>query len=213
MTGCASGVILAGGASRRMGRDKAWVQVQGQPLVERVIARLSQVCDETIVVTNNPERYQHLSVRLVQDALPERMPLVGLYSGLQAAKFEFAVVVACDMPFLNPALLKYMLTLAEGYDAIIPSAWDVRDLKARTRDHMSVKDRELHPLHAVYSKACLGPIEVQLLAGKRRVVDFYPEVNIRVVSTDEANAIDPRRLSFFNANTPELLKRAQLLSG
>ncbi len=209
----ASGVILAGGASRRMGRDKAWVEFQGQPLVERVIARLSQVCDETIVVTNVPEPYRHLRVQVVADVLPDRLPVVGIYSGLRAAKFEHAIVVACDMPFLNPALLEYMLTLAEGYDLVIPSAWDVRDLKARTRERTSVKGCELHPLHAVYYKGCLGAIEAQLLARKRRVVDFYPEVNIRVVSTEEVNAIDPQGLSLFNANTPELLARAQLLRG
>ena len=108
MTGI-SAIILAGGESRRMGSNKALLSLDGQPLIARTAACLRPLADELIVVTNTPEAYQFLvadfAARLIPDALPARSALVGLYSGLRMARGDLALAVACDMPFLNPALL------------------------------------------------------------------------------------------------------------
>ncbi len=208
-----------------MGRDKAWVEVHGRALIEHVRARLEQVCAEIIVVANDPAPYQKLTVPIVSDILPGHGSLGGIYSGLHAAQFDRAIVVACDMPFLNPALLGHMIALAGEYDVIVPSAenpWPParRAPKAapdtprgrpdaRPAHPPTAKDFNLHPLHAVYTKQCLGPIEARLNAGDLRVISFYPDVRVRVLSQSELERWDPQHLSLFNANTPELLALAE----
>ncbi len=195
--------------SRRMGRDKAWVEVGGRPLIRRVIDQLETVCDEIVVVVNDPAGYSTLGARLTGDIFPDKGSLGGIYSGLVAARFDRAVVVACDMPFLNPRLLAYMLDLAYDHDVVIPSAPDESKPARLKTDRPTAKDSNLHPLHAVYSKNCIGPIQARLAAGDLRVISFYPDVSVRVVTTDELDRLDPERLSLFNANTPEQVTLAE----
>jgi molybdopterin-guanine dinucleotide biosynthesis protein A len=207
----ASGIILAGGESRRMGRDKAWIEFDGKPLIERVADALERLTSELIVVTNNPKPYERLDARLVSDMLPGNGSLGGIYSGLHAARFKYSLVVACDMPFLNPALLKYLLSLAAKYDVVIPSAPDPSKPKKEKSTKPTAKDADLHPLHAVYSKKCLTPIESALQNGDRRMISFHPAVRVRIVTQIEIEQFDPNHLSLFNANTPEELARAQTI--
>ena len=209
MTGI-SAIILAGGESRRMGSNKALLSLDGQPLIARTAACLRPLADDLIVVTNTPEAYQFLvadfAARLIPDALPARSALVGLYSGLRMARGDLrisgsthisALAVACDMPFLNPALLGFMLTLAQaGYDVVVPQ---VNDL--------------LEPLHAVYRPAsCTPAVERHLLAGDRRMISFYAAVQVCQVTAADVARFDPGRLSFVNVNTPEEWKRWQMFS-
>ncbi len=217
----ASGIILAGGQSRRMGRDKAWIELQGRPLIEHVLARLEQVCAEIIVVANDQAPYAQLAARVVGDILPGHGSLGGIYSGLHAAQFERAIVVACDMPFLTPALLRHMLTLAEEHDVVVPSAansWQpVRPTRDKSKERSgnlpTAKDSNLHPLHAVYAKPCLGPIEARLRAGDLRIISFYPDVRVRVLTQAELERLDSQHLSLFNANTPDQLALAETWAG
>ncbi len=212
-----SGIILAGGLSRRMGRDKAWVEFQGRPLIERVIDRLREVCQEIIVVANDQEPYKKLGTRLVSDILPGKGSLGGIFSGLSAAEFDRAVVVACDMPFLNPDLLRFMLTLGHEYDVVVPGIADEAKStppsggEAKSK-RPTAKDSGLHPLHAVYSKRCMTPIEARLRAGDLRIISFYPDVRVRVLNEAEIHEYDPAHLSLFNANTPEQLALAETLT-
>lgn len=200
MTGI-SAIILAGGESRRMGSNKALLSLDGQPLIARTAACLRPLADELIVVTNTPEAYQFLvadfAARLIPDALPTRSALVGLYSGLRMARGDLALAVACDMPFLNPALLGFMLTLAQaGYDVVVPQVDDL-----------------LEPLHAVYRPAsCTPAVERHLLAGDRRMISFYAAVQVCQVTAADVARFDPGRLSFVNVNTPEEWKRWQMFS-
>ena len=192
MTGI-SAIILAGGESRRMGSSKALLSLDGQPLIARTAACLRPLADELIVVTNTPEAYQFLvadfAARLIPDALPARSALVGLYSGLRMARGDLALAVACDMPFLNPALLGFMLTLAQAVDDL------------------------LEPLHAVYRPAsCTPAVERHLLAGDRRMISFYAAVQVCQVTAADVARFDPGRLSFVNVNTPEEWKRWQMFS-
>lgn len=190
-----SAVILAGGQSRRLGMDKAFAQVGGVPIIERVVRRVCQISDDTLIVTSRPESYRHLGVRLVEDIWPGKGSLGGIYSGLGAARHEQSLVVACDMPFLDPKLLRFMVLLSEDFDVVIPNP-----------------DGLLEPLHAVYSRTCLKHIESLLHAGDLRIVDFLSQVQVRYIERAEVDIFDPHHYSLFNVNTPEDLERAQCLA-
>jgi molybdopterin-guanine dinucleotide biosynthesis protein A len=177
------GVILAGGASQRMGRIKALLPVGETTLIEAVIARLREACPEILIVTNTPELYRHLGIPMVPDALPGRQSLVGIYTGVLHADGP-VFVCACDMPFLNPALIRYLGSLADGVDVVIP------------RHH-----GEYEPLHAVYTEACLEPIR-RCAMRQGRNTGFLGEVRVRVVEFEEIRRFDPDLRSFANVNTP-----------
>ena len=191
-----SGVILAGGQSRRLGTDKAFLPILGQPLVARTVQKLAVLSDDVIVVTNEPALYAalRLPVRLVGDELPGQGALVGIYSGMKVARHPQTLVVACDMPFLCLPLLRYMTTLAAEYDVVIPELGGM-----------------FEPLHAVYGRACLQPMARLLAAGEHQIIAFFPEVRVRAIDQSEIDAFDPDRLSFLNVNTREDWERAQLI--
>jgi len=184
-------IVLAGGKSLRLGREKALEEIGGCSLIERVIERLSLLGNEIIVVTSSIDQLPDLGVKRVIDSYPGKGNLVGIYSGLKEAASSHALVVGCDMPFLNVALLRHLTTLSPGFDVVIPRV-----------------DDELEPLHAVYSKDCLAPIEATLGEGKRRIVDFFPAVRVRYIEKAEIERFDPQHLSFFNINSEADLERA-----
>ena len=194
-----SGIILAGGLSRRLGRDKALEPFQGQPLISRVMARLSALTNETVVVVNNEARGEELGLpkdaKTAVDIYPDSGSLGGIFTGLAAATNDWSFVVACDMPFLNAGLIGYMLTLRDGCDAIVP-----------------VPDGYPEPTHALYSKACLPHIERRLKARQLKIAGFFDDARVRYVGADEIDRFDSERLSFFNVNTPEDLSRALKLA-
>ena len=183
-----SGIVLAGGQSRRLGRDKSLLEIEGQPLLVRTVHTLTALSDDLIVVTNAPERYAPLGlpVRFVADEKPGVGSLMGLYSGLKAAHHPYALVVACDMPFLNPALLRYLLSLTAGYDIVIPR-----------------RDGLAEPLHAVYSRACLPAMDRVLRQGRRQIIAFFDQVRVRWVEESEIAPFDSQGFSFLNINTPQ----------
>ncbi|MCK4964769.1 MAG: molybdenum cofactor guanylyltransferase [Dehalococcoidia bacterium] len=187
-------IVLAGGESLRFGREKALEEMGGRSLIERVIERLSLLGNEIIVVTSSSNQLPDLGVKMVIDSYQGKGNLVGIYSGLKDAASSHALVVGCDMPFLNVALLRHLTTLSPGFDVVIPKVAD-----------------ELEPLHAVYSKNCLAPIEATLGEGKRRIVDFFPTVRVRYVEKAEIERFDPQHLSFFNINSEADLERARML--
>jgi molybdopterin-guanine dinucleotide biosynthesis protein A len=192
----ASVVVLAGGQSSRYGSDKAFLPLQGLPLVARTVHKLAPLSDDLIVVTNDPALYAPLAlpVRLVPDDKPGQGALMGLFSGLKAARHAHALVVACDMPFLSLPLLRYLLSLAEGFDVVIPRV-----------------DGFLEPLHAVYGRSCL-PLMARLLdQGQHQIRSFFHEVRVRIVEAEEVDAYDPYHFSFINVNTPADWERVQRL--
>jgi molybdopterin-guanine dinucleotide biosynthesis protein A len=188
-----SGIVLAGGESRRMGRNKALMELEGQTLIARVLDRLSLLCDELIIATNDVELYADLPARVVPDVIVGRGALGGIHAGLTAMRNQRAIVVACDMPFLNPPLLRYMTVVAPGYDVVVPRL-----------------DQYYEPLHAVYSVSCVEPIAQLLAQGPRRIVDLYQRVRVREVTRAEVRLFDAD-LSFFNVNTPEEWAEVQRL--
>jgi len=197
-------LVLAGGQSRRMGRDKAFLDFAGRPLIERVIERVQCVCDETIIVANDSERYAHFGLRVVRDVYPGKGSLGGAFSGLQASSAEHALVVACDLPFLNDALLRYLVALAPQADVVIPRSHAPfgKSRHALGYERLAVKESGLQATQAIYSKSCLEPMKARILADDLRIINFFDEVRVRVVEPDEVARFDPQMLSFVNVNSP-----------
>ncbi len=193
-----SGIILAGGRSRRLGRDKAVELFGGQPLIRRVIDRIESLTGEIVVVVADTRRGADLPLavrhRTVVDIYPEKGSLGGIFSGLSGAGKEWGLVAACDMPFLNRRLIEYMLTLREGWDAVVPRPGAYPE-----------------PTHALYAKSCLPQIEARLQANDLKISNFFDAVRVRYVGEAEIRQFDPELHSFFNINSPEDLARAQAL--
>jgi molybdopterin-guanine dinucleotide biosynthesis protein A len=185
-----SGIVLAGGQSERMGRDKALMELGGQTLIARVLDRLSPLCDELIISAKEVDLYQDLAAQVVADLLSVPGPLSGIHAGLVAMRSDSAIVVACDMPFLNLPLLRFMSTIALGFDVVVPRI-----------------DGNFEPLHAVYRASCIEPIEQVLADGPQRVVALYERVRVREIHESEVELFDAKR-SFFNVNTPADWERA-----
>ena len=190
-----SGAILIGGKSRRMGRDKALLQLRGRPLVSRVCEAVGQVTDELLLVGATAERDIGCPGKRVADTGPGKGPLVGIRTALSAARYDYCLVVACDMPFLSIDLLHYMRGQARGWDVVVP----------RSRDG-------LEPMHAIYSRSCLEPIAAMLETNELCPLDLFPSVHTRYIALEEITAFHHGELSFFNVNTPADLAFAQRLA-
>ena len=186
--------INAGGKSSRMGTDKSFVPLLGKPMIEHVLERVSDLGQlETILVTNKPELYAHLGLPMFSDALPDKGSLGGIYTALLNSRGEYTLCVACDMPFLNPALLRHMIALISAEtDVIVPTV-----------------DGYPEGLHAIYSQRCLEPIRRKLEADRLKIIGFYDEVRVRTLDEAQWQPFDPRGLSFRNINTPDELRDAQ----
>jgi len=196
-----TGLILAGGASQRMGRPKAQVELSGQTILDRIRSKLTPICREIILATNRPTDFFDCDLEIVQDLVPGRGPLGGLATGLFFAHYPWTLVMACDLPFVKPELLTLLaqkaLTAPHGPRALIPqhaAGWE--------------------PLVAVYSKSCLKAA-LKLLAHERpRLQDLRRQgVVFQFVTEEELVKFDPDLISFINLNTPEDLERARDLLG
>ncbi len=192
-------VIQAGGRSSRMGQDKALMPFLGTPLIERVLTRLESLADEIIITTNRPEGYRYLGIRLVPDVIPERGALGGLLTALTAARHALVAVVACDLPFANPAILaaaRDRLLADPSLDAVLP----------RT-------EHGLEPLYAVYRReTCLPLVQAAIEADQWRAIAWHPQANIATLEGEALQALDPRGLAFRNVNTPEEFRQAEALA-
>ena len=194
-------VILAGGRSRRLGRDKAVEPFAGEPLIRRVIRRASHGSSarHVVVVVADPDRAAALPLDddhlTAVDVFPDCGSLGGIYTGLNAASTEWSLVTACDMPFLSGPLLARMAALRDGVDAVVP-----------------VVEGRPEPTHALYTRRCLPAIEKRLRAGQLKISGFFDDVAVRYVPENEVRNYDPDLLSFFNINRPEVLIRAMELA-
>lgn len=181
-----TGLVLAGGASQRMGRDKAFLELDGRTLIGIIVERMAAVCDEVIIVAGDTSSYRDLGASTAVDRFQDVGVLGGLHAGLSAASHQLTLAVGCDMPFLKPELLRAFAAWAEGYDVAV----------LRHNGY-------LEPLHGAYRRTCLPPIESAIRAGKRRVISFFPYVHVRAVTAAEVACLDPHLESFRNINTPE----------
>ena len=193
----ATGIVLAGGRGSRLGGvDKAQLEIAGATTLDRVRAALAPLVAETIVVCNDDAPAGTPSVRLVRDPEPHAGVLPALLAALSEATQPLGVLVACDMPFLNPALLRRLLELGSDHDVVIPAVGG-----------------QLQPMHAVYRRdRCRDAIAAALARGDRRMISFLDGLRVRRVDEAEARALDPELRSFFNINTPEDLAEARRLA-
>ncbi len=185
--------ILAGGKSSRMGQDKSFVELDGKPLIEHVISRTADLGQtETFIGTNRPDDYMHLGLRVVSDILSDKGALGGIYTAIHENPSDYTLVIACDMPFVNPDVLLLMLNLCTDHDVVVPRI-----------------DGYPQGLHALYKKTCLPYIREKLDANRLKVIGFYESVKIRYLDESDYQAIDPDGRSFTNLNTPDQLADAQ----
>ena len=188
-------VIQAGGESRRMGRNKALVPFLGQPLIERVIAKVKPIADEILITSNSPESLAYLNVPTFPDVLPGRGALGGLYSAFSFAKHPTVAVVACDMAFVNTPLLaaERDLLLERMAEGVVPE----------TRSGFE-------PFHAVYCREpCLEAVKAALEAGQKRADSWFWKIHVVYFPINLLTMYDPLGIAFLNLNTPEELKQAE----
>ncbi len=197
-----TGIILAGGKSRRMGYNKALLRIGNQTIIQRTLVSLKQVTSSQLIVTNFPEEYEFLNILMKSDILPGKGAFGGIYTGLSASETPYCLVVACDMPFLNVDFLRYMTQIvkepalgeAKGYDIVIPK-----------------HSKGYEPLCAIYAKICMPHIEKLLKANRLKITEVFQDVRVREISESEIKNYveypdedgDAEDRIFFNINTQE----------
>ena len=193
-----TGIILAGGKSSRLGRDKAWEDVGGQRIIDRVIGALQSSCDEVLIIGDRPERQNELSlpkcIQYRSDELKGRGSIGGLYTGLKSSDTLWSLVVACDMPFISRELIRFMLSIISKNrcDAIVP-----------------VINGRYQPTHALYNSTCIPFIEKNISSGNFRMDSYFDEIYLEEISEDVINSIKGAELSLFNVNTEDDLFTAR----
>jgi molybdopterin-guanine dinucleotide biosynthesis protein A len=193
----AAGVILAGGRSRRMGRNKALMRLGDAAIIEHVIRLMRRVTADVLIISNTPDLYQPFGLPVYTDIITEAGALSGLHAGLTYARYDAVVCVGCDMPLLQPELLSYLVEIAGEYDAVVPYINEADEAAPI-----------FQTLSAVYSKRCLPVVNQMLAEGELRLHALYKRISVRTVSPEEWRVFDPHGLSFFNINTPEDFEKA-----
>jgi molybdopterin-guanine dinucleotide biosynthesis protein A len=179
-----SAAILAGGQARRFGgTDKSALMVDGRSILDRQLDQLEQVTTDIVIVGGS--RHGLRSARSVADRVPDSGPLGGLHAALSETAGEATIVIACDMPFVSAPLFRHLLALTHEADAVVP----------RT-------ERGYHPLCAAYTRACLTPAAEHLAAGRLKMTDLFEDVRVRIVTTEEIDAIGDHHQLLANVNTP-----------
>jgi len=181
----ATAVILAGGKSSRMGRPKALLPFDNDPLIVHIVRALKSMFAEAVVVAAPEQELPPLPALLVRDEVAYQGPVGGIYYGLKAAQGEFCFVTSCDVAFTNLSLISYLISQISNYDVVVPH-WQER----------------FQPLHAVYRRSVLPLLKEQLERGELRPIFLYDKVRTRKVHEDEIRRLDPEGLSFLNMNTP-----------
>ena len=182
-----------------MGRDKVVETLDNKSLLQWVVSRLSSFNRDIILVTAKGQSFPQLTgypkLKIAADIYPGKGSLGGIYTGLAVSESFHNLVVAGDMPFLNRDLLTYMMQLSADFDVVIPRLGN-----------------EVEPLHAVYSKGCLAPIEYLFKQDNLKIIDFFPSVKVRYIEAEEIDKFDSKHLSFFNINTEKDLETARELA-
>lgn len=191
-------ILLAGGQSSRMGTNKALLPIAGQKNIVRIIEELSLVFPPPILITNQPEDYKELRLRLpmIGDKYPGKGPLAGLHAGLQASPFEENLLVACDMPFASSQLGQFLCSQMEGYDAVVP-----------------LLHGKHHPLFAVYRKSMLPIVKDCLKRDQLRMFDFLERIRVNEIDVENISLELDLEKAFFNMNRPSDFEKAKEWAG
>ena len=181
-----TGVILAGGQSRRMGQPKALLPWQGRTLIDAVVDRLQPVVNEVLIVAKDTAPLAGRGARVVADLRPEPHPLTGLYTGLLLARYDVSFVCACDMPWLDPDMIRRLHGLLDGYDAVAPQHPNGR----------------VEPLHALYARRCAAVLARWPQTGPRTLLDFLGQLYVRIAPPQALDGVEGWAQSLTNLNTP-----------
>lgn len=186
-----SGIILAGGKNTRMGgTNKAFLNLAQGRLIDRVFGVFQELFPEVIIVTNSPLDYVDLEATIVTDIFKDRGSLGGLYTGLFYISNEYGFVAPCDLPHVDGDFIRYMIDSIGKHQIVVPNPPD-----------------GLQPLHGIYSRKTLAPIERLLKAGNLKIIDLYRKVKPLIIPAEIIRRFDPEGRMFFNINAPEDLKR------
>ncbi|MBU5613865.1 molybdenum cofactor guanylyltransferase [Geomonas azotofigens] len=180
-----TGVILVGGKSRRMGRDKAFLELGGRTLFERILDAFRANFSRIILAGNEGERFARYRLPFYDDLFPGSA-LGGLYTGLHYAETDTVFVSSCDLPFPCSRVIGHLCSLTGNSDAVVPRL-----------------AHGYEPLHAAYSRSCLAPVREMLQAGEYSVLDLYPRIGVRDVPESELEAAGAGLDAFLNVNTPQ----------
>jgi molybdopterin-guanine dinucleotide biosynthesis protein A len=187
-----TGIILAGGRSSRMGRDKSLLPWNDSDLMHTVIRKVSQVCDDMVLVSNQARNLAIKDIQIVQDIIPNMGPLGGIHAGLTHARYPLAFVTACDMPYVVPQAVDFLLhEAAEDWDVVIPTCGD-----------------QYEPMFCVYRKTCIPAIETLLKQGGRRIVQIFSVLRVKHIDVEIFRQFDPKLTIFTNINTMEEYEKA-----
>jgi len=181
-----TGILLAGGKSSRMGKDKALIKFGNETFMSNSLKKLNKLFNEVIIVADDESKYDIENIKIIKDIYPGMGPMGGIHTALKSAKNDWIFVIPCDMPMWEPFLVEEILKYREGYDIVVPVI----------KDHME-------PLFALYKKTCLPEIEECLNNNIIKVIELYPLVRTRLLDLEKAHMVDQCTRSFFNINTPE----------
>ena len=187
-----TGVILAGGRNSRIGQNKAFLEIGGKMIIKKTIEIYKKIFDEILIITNTPEDYQYLGLKVYTDLIPNRGSLGGIYTGLHYSKSDYAFFAACDMPFLNERVIRHIIKGARDYDIIVP-----------------YYKHRLHPLHAVYSKRCLPIFKGMVEENRLKIKALFLKFRVKKIADIPETRLPP----FSNINTKEDYKQAIKLQG
>ncbi len=170
-----------------MQRNKAFLELGGRSLVERSLEILQAIFAEVLISSNQLELFESYGVRIIPDLIRDKGPLGGLYTGLSTAVHEVSFFVACDMPFLQANVIRYLAQYVNNeIDVVVPQ-----------------EESGLHPLHAFYRRSCLPLIEDNLKAQDLKIIDFYSKCRVRYVEFPELAPLGNLSKIFCNINTPK----------
>ena len=189
-----TGIILTGGKNTRMGTNKAFLDINGERLIDRTVRIFKDLFGELILSTNSPLDYLDHDGVIVTDIIKDKGALGGIYTGLFFASHEHAFVSACDMPFLNKPFIEYMIEHRGDNDIVVPRS-----------------SNGLQPLHAIYSRRCLPAIKRIIDRGELKITGFYKGLKTLEIPEDVIKSYDPEEKMFFNVNTQKDLEQISSL--
>ncbi len=178
-----SSFIIAGGQSRRFGQDKALYPYQGRPLIGYAIETAKKAFGRVAIVADKADRFSFPEIPCYSDLIPGLGPIGGVLTALHYSDTDHVFILACDMPELDASLMRYMNSLSRGYDVTVP-----------------LVNGYYEPLHAIYSRNCMAPIESSIKRGKKQIISFFDQVSVRHVTEDEIRKFVDPSLCFRNIN-------------
>ena len=187
-------VILAGGSSERYGQNKAFLEIGGIRLIDLVAGQMKNIFKRVILVTNQKRDYEYLKIPIVEDLVKGLGPIGGIYTGLMSIADKAGFFIACDMPFINKRLVRYMVDIRDNHAAVVP-----------------LVANEIEPLHAIYTRACLGPIRSLIDSKRYQIKLFYDHISVRYVKEDEISRFGSPSRAFLNINTVDELAKIESL--